>query len=204
MAFGIGGLLYGALIGFGIFYVIEHRPGAETPAADSAVGAPAGPMAPTQVGPTGGGGAPVAPMMREIGALKRRIEQDPRDVAALTRLANLYHDARMWQQAVGYYERALELNTGDADLMTDMGVCYQGLEQYERALELFVGAHDIDSTHWQSLYNIVIVAGFKLGQVERAQAALERLEEIEPSAPGIDRLRQTLEQVSTVADGRSS
>ena len=192
MAFGIGGLLYGVLIGFGTFYIVEHRPGAEVTAAEANPPAPSGPMAPTQVGPATDGGAP---MMQQIGALKRRINENPSDGTALIRLANLYHDAQMWQQAVGYYERALEVTPADPDLMTDMGVCYQGLEQYERALELFAGAHESDPTHWQSLYNIVVLAGFNLGRLDQAEAALARLEEVEPSAPGIDRLRETLEHV---------
>jgi tetratricopeptide (TPR) repeat protein len=99
----------------------------------------------------------------------------------------------MWAEAVSYYERAVEASPKDPDLMTDLGVCYQNLEEFDRALELFARAQEADPRHWQSLYNIVIVAGFNLGQLDQADAALQRLIEIQPSAPNIDRLRETLE-----------
>ena len=191
VAFLIGGLFYGALIGYGVFYVLEHRPRPETAPSAASVPAPAGPMAPTQVGP--GSGSSGAPMMKEVEALKGRLAENPRDAVALTRLANLYHDVGMWSEAASYYERAVEASPNDPDLMTDLGVCYQNLEQFDRALELFARAQAADPRHWQSLYNIVIVAGFNLGQLDRADAALQRLIEIQPSAPNIDRLRETLE-----------
>lgn len=198
VAFLIGGLFYGALIGFGVSYFVEHRPRSETGSTAASVPAPAGPMAPTQVGTSAAGSG--APMRQEIEALKGRLAEDPRDAVTLTRLANLYHDAGMWPQAVSYYERAVEVIPRDPNLMTDLGVCYQNLAEFDRALEMFAKAQEVDPNHWQSLYNIVIVAGMNLGQLDRADAALKRLVEVQPSAPNIDRLRQTLEHVREARD----
>jgi len=191
LAYLISGLFYGALIGFGVFYLVEHRPGGEPAPATAAAPSPAGPRAPMQGG--AGPGAAGAPMMEEVTALKLALKDDPRNPQLLTRLANIYHDGGMWQQAVEYYERALEVMPGDPNLMTDVGVCYQGLEQFDRALEMFGRANEANPQHWQSLYNIVIVAGFNLGDVDRAGAALARLEEVNPAAPGLDQLRGNLQ-----------
>jgi tetratricopeptide (TPR) repeat protein len=191
LAYLISGLFYGALIGFGAFYLYEHRPGSPPATSAPIAPSPAGPPAPGQQ--AGGPGAAGAPMMEEINALKHRLKDAPDDPQALIRLANLYHDVEMWPQAVEYYERAIEVVPGNPDLLTDLGVCYQNEQEFDRALEMFDRAQEADPSHWQSLYNIVIVAGLVQGELDRAEAALARLQEVNPSAPRLDWLRANLQ-----------
>jgi Tfp pilus assembly protein PilF len=145
-----------------------------------------GPPAPTQ---TVGGGAP---MMAEINALKERVVKDPKDLQAWARLANLYQDAGMYEPAASFYQRALELAPNDANLLTDTAICYQELRQFDKALDLLERAQKADPAHWQSLYNIVVVAGLQMGHFERADAALARLQQIHPDAPNLAQLRAAL------------
>ena len=156
------------------------------------VAVPAGPMAPTQTGAGQSDGG--APMVAEINALKQRLQGNEKDVEALVRLANIHHDVGMWQQAIGYYERALVVQPGDPDLLTDMGICYRGTGSFDRAVELFAEAQELDPSHWPSLFNTVIVTGFDLGQFDRAMAALEAMEALEPQPPRLGELRHALEQ----------
>jgi Tfp pilus assembly protein PilF len=187
MAFLFGGLAFGFLLGFGLFRAIEARPGAAEPAvATGEVPSPMGPPAPTQ---TVGGGAP---MMAEINALKERVVKDPKDLQAWARLANLYQDAAMFEPAASFYQRALELAPNDANLLTDTAICYQELRQFDKALDLLERAQKADPAHWQSLYNIVVVAGLQMGHFERADAALARLQQIHPDAPNLAQLRAAL------------
>lgn len=198
----MGGFLYGGLFGFGIFYFVDHRPVLEIPVRNgSGVASPSGPMAPTQVGPGQTGDGSGAPMMAEITALKERVDQDPGDLRALTRLANLYHDAGMWPRAVDFYKKALEIAPQDSDLLTDLGICYQQLRQYEEALLLFDRARSADPSHWESLYNTVVVAGLNLGDFDRAEAALKELEEGWPSTPRLEDLRQALARARLASGG---
>jgi tetratricopeptide (TPR) repeat protein len=188
LAYLLSGLFYGALIGFGIFYLFEHRPGSGTASPSASAAAPAGPRAPMQQG----AGAAGAPMMEEITALKQMLEERPDEPQILTRLAHLYHDAGMWPQAIDYYQRSLEVIPDNPDLMTDMGICYRGMRQFDKAIAMFERAHEADPQHWKSLFNVVVVAGFDLGDLDRAEAALAHLEEVNPSAPNLDRLRTDL------------
>jgi Tfp pilus assembly protein PilF len=189
MAFLFGGLAFGFLLGFGLFRAIETRPGqASAPAASAEIPSPMGPAAATE---NQGGGAP---MMAEINALKERLQKDPKDAQAWTRLANLYQDAGMFEPAVEFYKRAIDLAPGDANLLTDLGICYQGLKQYDQALESLEKAQKADPANWQSLYNIIVVAGLDMHRFDRADAALARLQQIHPDAPNLSQLREALDK----------
>jgi hypothetical protein len=197
LAFLCGGFLFGVLVGAGLLHAIQGHPDlAASAAADSTVPGPQGPAAPTQVAPGGapaaGGGGSDAPMMAEINELKRRVQADPRDLEALVRLADVYYEVGMWQQAAGYYERALTLRPDDPNLLTDLGISYRGLREFDRALEQFSRAQRVDPRHWQSLFNTAVVAAFDVGRFDLADQALRAIAAIQPPPAelGPERLEQ--------------
>jgi tetratricopeptide (TPR) repeat protein len=196
LAFLFGGLAFGFLLGFALFRAIDTRPGlAANSASSNEIPSPMGPNAPTETasGPaSGAGGGGGAPMLAEINALKERVQKDPKDVEAWSRLANIYQDAGMIEPAIEFYKRANDLLPNNANLLTDMGICYQQLKQYDKALELLERAQKADPANWQALYNIVVVAGLDMRQFDRADAALQRLQQIHPDAPNLDQLREAL------------
>jgi cytochrome c-type biogenesis protein CcmH/NrfG len=205
LAFLVGGLAFGFLLGYAVFSAVQSEPqlasgptAAATQPAQQA--SPAGPRSPSQVGPSGADGG--APMMREINALKQMLQENPQNVAALTRLANIYHDAAMWDQAVGYYLRAIEITPGDPDLITDLGICYRGQRKFDEALAQFDRAQEINPDHWQSLFNTVIVAGFDVGQYDRAEAALQRMEAMQPQPPKTSELRDAIRKARAEKAGQ--
>ena len=194
-AFLIAGLLFGVLIGVGTYHALRTTPDLTAVAEAETAPDPRGPRAPTQsAGPNAEGGAP---MVAKVNELKRRLESDPQDRPVLLALANIYHDAAMWEPAAGYYERALELKV-EPDVLTDLGVCYRGLRQYERALELFGQASALDPGHWQPLYNSAVVAGLDLGRFDEAVRALDAIAAIRPVPAGLESAR--LEQLRTALE----
>jgi len=198
LAFLFGGLAFGFLLGFGLFRAIDTRPGQGAgQAASGAIPSPMGPAAPMGSGtpPQAAGGAGGgAPMMAEINALKESVQKDPKDVQAWTRLANIYQDSGMFEPAIEFYKRASDLLPDNANILTDMGICYQELQQYDKALELLEQAQKADPSHWQSLYNMVVVAGLDLRRFEKADAALARLQQIRPDAPNLAVLKEALDK----------
>ena len=190
LAFLVAGLAFGFLLGFGLFRAIDSRPGREgtATASEEEIPSPAGPAAPTQTVGDGSG----APMMAEINALKDRVQKDPSDVQAWTRLANLFQDAGMYAPAIEIYQRAIKLSPNDANLLTDVGICYQETKQFDLALAHLERAQKADPSNWQSLYNIVVVAGLQLKKFDQADAALAKLEKIRPDAPNLAQLRKAL------------
>ncbi|MDX1390240.1 MAG: tetratricopeptide repeat protein [Acidobacteriota bacterium] len=182
------GLAFGLLVGYGA-YAAWGKSGAEKIAGGpGAVPSPAGPMAPTQTGPTAGG----SPFMQEFERIRTRLDQNPEDVAALVEMGDLAQSAGMWEQAVQVYERAITLRPDDPDLLTVAGRCYAQLGDGERALERLLEARRIDPDHAASLYNIAMVEGLVLGRIDDAEESLRKLETEHPEVAGIDELRDAL------------
>lgn len=200
LVFLLGGLAFGFLFGFGIYHTWYATP--DLGGTGSVAAASAQAQAPAQTQSQGmGQGNSSAPMVGEINQLKRMVQDDPSNVAAFVRLGNLHYDIQMWDQAVGYYERAIELEPDNPDVITDLGICYRGLGQYEKALEMFDMANGVKPDHHQSLFNVVIVAGFDLKQWDRAEAALRALEAMNPKPPRTDELRSAMERERIGAGG---
>jgi tetratricopeptide (TPR) repeat protein len=191
VAFLAGGIAFGFVFGFGVFHAVANRPSRPLQAAESQLTAPAGPMAPTQGGPSSS--SPSAPMLQEINALKQRLQEKPDDLPALTRLANLYHDASLFDQALGFYARAVELAPADPDLLTDYGTTLQAVGDSERAILQFARAQKANPRHWQSLYNTAVVLGFHMHRYDEAESAIKRVEDIVgPGNPDVAKLREAL------------
>jgi tetratricopeptide (TPR) repeat protein len=195
LAFLVAGFAFGILFGYGLFHAIRNVPD-DARGGGAPIAAPQGPAAPTQMGPTAGGGAP---MVAEVNRLKRELEERPDDLAVLVRLAHLYDDAAMFPEAIALYERAVAVDGSDPDLLTDLGSSYRNVGEFDRALDLFARASATDPNHWQSLHNTVIVAITDVGRLDVALDAMRRLERIDPLPPDLrpDRLaqlRQALEQ----------
>jgi len=200
LAFLLGGLAFGLLFGFGAYHAWYAAPrvdGAKpfaNPVAQPQANMPAaGPTTPSD------GAAGQGPMVAQINDLKRQLQQDPNDFVALVRLGNLYFDVQMWTQAAGYYERAVAVRPDDADVLTDLGTTYRGMGQPDKALDAFTRASAADPAHYQSLFNTVIVAGFDLGQFDRAEQAMQALEGLTPRPPRLDELRRALDEARAQA-----
>lgn len=191
VAFLVGGLLLGILLSIIASNAIQQDPMISSGQARIQSEGPAGPRAPAQTGSTPtAGGAP--PMVAEINALKQRLQQNPKDFVSAVRLANIYHQVQMWDQAIEFYEMALVIEEDDPDLMSDLGICYRSAQRPDDALRLFERAQELHPDHWQSLFNIIVVVGFDLQQFDRAAEALARLEAFDPPPPQLDTLRKEL------------
>lgn len=198
-AFLAGGLVLGIALGFGGYHAWFARPGTAAPSDREESTSPMGPSVmggaapmsiPQAPAPAAGGGAPMAQVLN---ALKKRLQDNPKDLDAAMQLAHLHHDAGMWQQAIPFYERALEIQPGNPDVLTDLGICHQELREFDKALELFAKASTADALHWQSLYNTVVVS-LQIQDVARAKEALARLEKVNPQAPNLASLRSTVDR----------
>ncbi len=191
----LGGFAFGVLVGFGLFRVYQDRPQLAAAGGSQEIASPAGPRAPAQGAVPQGGGA--APMVSQINELKRRLEANPQDLEAAVTVAGMYYQVGMWEQAEQFYDIALGIKPDDPDLLTDAGNVQRELGRHTRALDSFRQAYEVDPTHWQALFNTVVVAAFDLQRMDLADAAMARLDEVDPPPPELPALKQALAEFRT-------
>ncbi len=51
-------------------------------------------------------------------------------------MGNIYFDASRWPEARDWYEKALQVSSGDPNVLTDLAVVYRNLGEHERTIEL--------------------------------------------------------------------
>ncbi len=212
--FMVSGILFGVLLGGMIVYGIKTptvvQQAAPVPAAGNmgmgqsvpqTDGAPAGDSGGA---PGGGSEKMMAQVFQEITALKAAIEKDPKDIQALIRLANMYHDARKFEEAVQYYKKALAVAPKDVDARTDMGICLYEMGMADDAIAQFRTSLSYDSKHWQTWLNLGIVALSSKNDVKTATEAFGKVEKINPGFKDLPMLKDALRKASTAAPRRAS
>jgi len=140
---------------------------------------------------------PTVNVQQKIGELKAIVAKDPNNRQAWVALGNEYFDADQPMDAVESYQKALDLNAKDANVLTDQGVMFRRLGWFDRAIDNFTRAYQADPTHATSLYNLGVVYRYDLQDFAKAQDAWTKFLTVNPSGPGSDRVRQELEFFKT-------
>ena len=187
-------LVIGLLVGLIIGYVMGDR---QTMVADSATSPPAPSSTDQQAMPADhppieGGRAQRATLLSRARELETQLTDRPDDPVLLAGIGNLYFDAGEFAEACDYYERSLEHDPDDADVLTDLAIANHSLQRFERALELLDRALAVNSQQWQAVYNKVIVF-MDMGRRDEASRQLELLETMRttnPEVPELTALRQ--------------
>ncbi|MBW2476641.1 MAG: tetratricopeptide repeat protein [Deltaproteobacteria bacterium] len=141
--------------------------------------------------------APLVNAQSQINEIKGILANDPSNRQAWVKLGHLYFDNNQPINAIDAYEKALELNPNDPDVLTDQGVMFRRMGTYERAIKNFIKANEIDPDHEISLFNLGIVYRYDLKDFEKAQAAWTKYLEVNPNGAGSERVRQELEFLQT-------
>ncbi|MDR0826378.1 MAG: tetratricopeptide repeat protein [Desulfovibrio sp.] len=112
-------------------------------------------------------------------------------------LGNLYFDAGEPEKAVNAYNKAIELQPGNPNILVDCGVMYREMKRHDKALEYFQKALALDPGHEQALFNSGIVMYFDLNKKDEALKTWRALLRKNPDArtPSGDRLADMLEHL---------
>lgn len=133
-------------------------------------------------------GASVADAQRlrqQVAEVEGLLAANPNDAGLMAAMGNLYFDASRWPEAREWYEKSLQISSGDPNVMTDLAVVYRNLGEFERTIELLDQAIAINTAHWQAWYNKVVVYQFDLHQHDKAADALKTLQELKKSNSSI-------------------
>jgi len=152
-----------------------------------------------------GSGSPVDYQQR-IAELEKVVASDPKNLQALTMLANDYYDTDQPQKAIDTYAKALALDPRNPNLLTDQGVMYKRLGEnnkdqanFAKAMANFEKAQSIDPKHLQSLYNIGIIYAEDLKQPDKALKAWAHYLEMDGTSPAAQQVKRMIEQTKAAS-----
>lgn len=114
--------------------------------------------------------------------LEAEVTSNPKNFQSWVQLGNLYYDTDQYQKAISAYTKSLEYHSGDANLLTDLGVMYRRTKQPEKAISYFEQAIKKDPSHLPSRLNKGIVLFYDLNDSTRAFATWDALIKINPDA----------------------
>lgn len=179
-------LVIGLMVGVILGYVIAERqsiPPARAVAGPPASGGAQGalPDGHPPIDATQGGGQEAQRLAAQAAELEAALQRNPDDPRLMVALGNVYFDAGRWTEARLWYERAVGIDGGDPNVLTDLAVVYRNLKQPEKSLELLATVQSAAPEHWQAWYNTVVVLHFDLHRHDEAEAALARLKQLAAS-----------------------
>jgi tetratricopeptide (TPR) repeat protein len=120
------------------------------------------------------------------------LAEDPDNLAANIAMANALYDSGQWRDAIPYYDRALQLNPHNADVITDKGTCYRNLGMTDEAVRDYRLALRVEPTHQNALYNLGVVYAYDRKDFAKAITYWERLLEVAPKHPQADYLHSSI------------
>ena len=191
----LAGMCFGVILGW--VMGTQQRPGP----------APAGQVAAAAAQSAQGGTANQrqAPALDEakVQALTTILSSDPKNAGAAVQLANVYFDAERWDDAIGWYLKALEIDPRNPDASTDLGVSYYYTNRTDEALAQFEKSLAIDAKHTKTMLNKGIVLAFGKQDIKGATAEWQRVVELAPASPEGAAAKRALEGVAAahVNDG---
>jgi len=135
-----------------------------------------------------------ATMPDNMAQYREMIDRLPQDYDKLVAMGNKLMDEGSYHLAIEAYKKAIGINSGDADIITDLGACYHALGNGEEAIRLFEKAIEINPKHAIAHFNLGI-AYRDLNDNENVRKYWGRLVELYPDQPIADTVKKYLNQL---------
>ncbi|MBD3223550.1 MAG: tetratricopeptide repeat protein [Caldithrix sp.] len=132
--------------------------------------------------------------MQRIEELKQIVTDSPEDFEAIIQLANNYFDVDDYNQAINYYQQALELEREHPNVLIDIGVAYFNMNNPDSALAYVEEALQVEPHHKQGLYNVGIIY-YNMGQTKQAIDHWEELISLHGSTVEARNAREFIEEL---------
>lgn len=143
------------------------------------------------------GAAPLVDAQQNIKMLESLLAKDSRNRGAWVELGNAYFDVQAPAKSIEAYDKALEIDPNDPNVLTDQGVMYRQLGWFDKAIANFTKANQIDPRHIQSLFNIGIIYRHDLQDYVKATEVWKKYLEINPTGESADRIREEIRQMES-------
>lgn len=141
-----------------------------------------------------GAGAPTDYSQR-IAQAEKIVAQDPKNLSAWISLGNDYFDTEQSQKSINAYNKALEIDPNNPNILTDQGVMFRKVGWYDKALVNFEKASKLDPSHLQSIFNTGIVYFVDLKQPEKAVPYWEKYLKLDSNSPTAVQIKSMMDQI---------
>jgi tetratricopeptide (TPR) repeat protein len=131
--------------------------------------------------------------------LQEAAAQNPKDPEVVLKVANFLYDQRQYDQAIEWYQRALELDPKNVNARTDLGTTYFYIGRPQDALREYRKSLEINPQHEPTLLNMIVVNLEGTHDLKAARAAWDQLHKLNPSNPALENLRQKLDAASAAS-----
>jgi Tfp pilus assembly protein PilF len=129
----------------------------------------------------------------EVETLEQQAAANPQDPGPPLELADLLYDRGNFQQAITWYEKAVQLNPGNVDASTDLGTCYFNVGRFDDALKQFQHSLSINPGHQPTIFNVIVVNLEGKHDYKAARQAYDALYRLNPNYPKLDELKKKLD-----------
>jgi len=187
IAYVVAGMCFGVILGWIIGTQQAKRPGVAPATAVTSSAAPEGSTAQQR---------PPALDEGRVQSLNTILAGDPKNVNATIQLGNTYFDAERWDDAIKWYEKALELDPKNADASTDLGVSYYYSNRPDQALAQFERSLAISPTHTKTLLNKGIVLAFGKQDLKGAAEEWQKVVQLAPDSPEGQAAKRALDGIA--------
>lgn len=136
---------------------------------------------------------PAVNFQQNIEALKEIVIRQPSNRNAWVQLGHNYFDSDQPMEAIEAYNKALEVEPDDSDVLTDQGIMFRRIGWFDKAVENFQKASQLNPSHAQSLYNLGVTYRYDLADFAKAKEAWSKFLVLNPTGAGADRVRAELE-----------
>ena len=138
---------------------------------------------------------PSVEYQQKIQMLEGVVKKEPENRAAWVQLGHNYFDSDQPMLAIKAYDKALELNGNDSNVLTDQGVMYRRVGWFDKAIANFTKANELNPNHIQSLFNLGIVYRYDTGELDKAKEVWNKYLALSPVGEGADSVRDMLAQM---------
>lgn len=123
-----------------------------------------------------------------------QLKSNPNNVDLLTRIGNVYDDAKVYPKAIEYYEKSVKLNNQNVNVLTDLGTAYFYNGDPDKALQYFDKALKAHPNYPQTLFNEGIVKWQGKNDIAGAVTAWKQLLQTNPNYPEKQKVEDMLSQ----------
>lgn len=127
---------------------------------------------------------------------QRVLELAPENADALRSLGNIAFDSGQPEQSIAYYQRYLEKNPGDLNVLTDMATMHLAKKDLSTAIDLYTNVLAQRPDFFQASFNLGI-AYQNQGNVEQAVATLNQAKKVAPDDHARAQVEQLLARVTS-------